>query len=289
MNYILHLNRAFEKIYEDQRFSAFHVSLYYSLFQYWNMARFRNPISISRSELMYASKIGSINTYIRCMKDLDAWEYIKYEPSFNPHKASQVNLFNFSNCNNNSKTNGIDISNNKAGSKAAEQSGETVVIPYTNNTNSINTINNTNKRESKKTSPKKNLSFKKEIDNEKSEKKSDSPVLSKTEESGQEKKEKSSGQKEKLGRRAESRRQRPLLLEVQTYFQQNNWPAIEADKYYNHYQSNGWLVAGKTPMVDWQASAAKWMLNAEKFTLKSKTGELRSQSVVAGKNYNEPL
>ena len=31
---------------------------------------------------------------------------------------------------------------------------------------------------------------------------------------------------------------------------------MEADKFYNYFSSNGWLVGGKTPMKDWRAAAA---------------------------------
>lgn len=84
MNYIIHLNKTFVLFCKDEKLTPYHVSLYFSLFQYWNMAKFRSPISISRDELMRASKIGSVNTYFRNIKDLHAWNYIKHIPSYNP-------------------------------------------------------------------------------------------------------------------------------------------------------------------------------------------------------------
>lgn len=57
----------------------------------------------------------------------------------------------------------------------------------------------------------------------------------------------------------------PLLGHVESFFQQNNYPVTEAQKFFHHYQSNGWLIAGKTKMKDWQASAHKWMLNVKDF------------------------
>jgi hypothetical protein len=44
---------------------------------------------------MKLSKVGSVNTYIKCLKDLDNKKYIKYTPSHNPLKGSIVNLFTF--------------------------------------------------------------------------------------------------------------------------------------------------------------------------------------------------
>src|ERR1700751_2356910 len=110
INYILHLNQAFSKFCDDDRLSPFHVSLYFSLFQYWNLAKFRNPISISRAETMRAAKIGSVNTYIRCMKELHNWKYFEYQPSYNPLKGSKVHMYNFDNANNKTRNNGTDIS-----------------------------------------------------------------------------------------------------------------------------------------------------------------------------------
>ncbi len=30
-------------------------------------------------------------------------------------------------------------------------------------------------------------------------------------------------------------------------------PEIEAKKFFNHFESNGWKVGGKSPMKNWQA------------------------------------
>tara|TARA_B100000809_G_C14979184_1_gene473876 strand:+ start:347 stop:880 length:534 start_codon:yes stop_codon:yes gene_type:complete len=44
---------------------------------------------------MRLSKIGSRSTYQRCIRDLDTWKYIKYQPSQNPLKSSQIHLTKF--------------------------------------------------------------------------------------------------------------------------------------------------------------------------------------------------
>ena len=36
---------------------------------------------------------------------------------------------------------------------------------------------------------------------------------------------------------------------------------VEAEKFHDHFESNGWKVSGKTPMRDWQASVRKWVRN----------------------------
>ncbi len=68
MNYIKHLAGFFERVAVDERLNPTHVSMYVSLFQFWNASRFQNPISISRNELMKVSKISAKATYHKCME-----------------------------------------------------------------------------------------------------------------------------------------------------------------------------------------------------------------------------
>ncbi|MEQ6120827.1 hypothetical protein [Reichenbachiella sp. MALMAid0571] len=89
------MNAWYAKIYEDQRMKTTHVALYVALFQYWNLNRFQNPFIIIRSELMSLSKIGSKNTYSKCIRDLSEWGYIKYTPSYNAMQGSKVEMYNF--------------------------------------------------------------------------------------------------------------------------------------------------------------------------------------------------
>ncbi len=51
----------------------------------------------------------------------------------------------------------------------------------------------------------------------------------------------------------------PLQSEVQVYMREKKgWPeqfcAWYAEKYWNHYTSNGWKVGGRAPMKSWQAA-----------------------------------
>jgi hypothetical protein len=244
------------------------------------MAKFRNPISISRDELMRASKIGSVNTYIRCIKELDKWAYIKYIPSYNPQKGSQVYLYNFNNSNNN----GSDISNtkgtDKTGAKAADKASEKPVIPSINNSNSLNNTNSLNEGTQSQNNNSNIFSDENSKNNPNSE---------------QEKKEKLREKKKVSLSNGEAKGStRPLLQEVQAYFTQNNWQPLEAEKFHNHYESNGWLVGGKTPMKNWKASANNWMLNSRKFNSEKSSSPLEKGggmrlNATTNKNYNEPL
>jgi len=55
------------------------------------------------------------------------------------------------------------------------------------------------------------------------------------------------------------------LSEVEGFFFQNNYPATEAKKFYNHYKAIGWKIQGVTPIEDWKALVEKWMENAKKW------------------------
>jgi len=81
--------------------------------------------------------------------------------------------------------------------------------------------------------------------------------------------------------------------EVIDFFKKENWPKIEAQKFYNHYQGIGWKVGGKTKIVNWKATAKNWMLKAEEIkTNKTQNPVSQNQDnlkISKNKNYNEPL
>jgi hypothetical protein len=95
MNYIKHLNGFFKRLDLDERMTAYHISLYMSCFRLWNINRFKNPFPICRFEMMRNSRIGSVNTYARCIKQLHEWGYIKYSPAANMHSGSTICCIRF--------------------------------------------------------------------------------------------------------------------------------------------------------------------------------------------------
>jgi len=94
MNYIKHLNRFFEIVYDDERLTSYHVALYMALFQQWNLNRFKNPVIYKRLEIMKAAHIGSLSTYTKCLKELHEWDYLNYTPSRNPFTSS-ISMYSF--------------------------------------------------------------------------------------------------------------------------------------------------------------------------------------------------
>ena len=95
MNYIKHLNGFFELLEGDERLNAYHISLYMAIFQLWNKNRFRTPFPIAREELMHLSRIGSRNTYSKCMKQLHDWGFIEYSSNGNMHSGRKVTCTRF--------------------------------------------------------------------------------------------------------------------------------------------------------------------------------------------------
>lgn len=267
MNYIRHLTGFFEKVTQDRLLNATHISLYIAIFQFWNLNRFRNPISISRDELMRISKISSKATYHKCLKLLHAHGYLRYEPSYNPYRGSHVFLFNFADdirpeikkeARAAPKFEPVDEQVVNGQRTGAERVDEQVVVPSINDTNDSNIPNNGNEE-----TPAQN--FRNENQ--------DVDV--------------GLGEKEKK-LREKKKGDLPLAEEVKEFFEMEGYPEPEAHKFFNYYQSNGWLIGGKTPMADWHAAARNWMLNAPKFVT-HETPAARHFDTGAGKDYSEPL
>lgn len=297
MNYIKHLTGFFEKVAIDKTLNPTHVSLYIALFQFWNCNRFKNPISISRDEVMRISKISSKATYHKCLKNLHSLGYINYEPSYNPFKGSHVHLFNFSDdlkpIPKNEKTtipknetvfepvNEQVLNKSKTSSDTTnEASTEQALVSYINNTNIPNNSNDlkiVNLDEQAKKN-KNDVNFLK-IETAKKEKSSV-------------KKEKNESCHTELVEVTHNQNSNPVLEEVKTYFLGNNFPELEAQKFFNYFSSVGWLVGGKTPMVDWQAAAQNWILNSVNFNHNTDTtpsNRAKHLNTGTDKDYAEPL
>jgi hypothetical protein len=286
MNYIKHLTGFFEKVVIDKALNPTHVSLYMALFQFWNCNRFKNPISINRDEVMRISKISSKATYHKCLKNLHSLGYINYEPSYNPFKGSHVILFNFSEDLKPAPKSERKLKNEPLIESVSEQalnksctSSETgteqAVVPsinYINNTNSSNDKNVANLNEQAK-------NFE-EINN--------SILKNETEEE----KEKKFREKKKEVFVTSSVVEKPTIEIVKTYFQENNFPELEAQKFFNYFSSVGWLVGGKIPMIDWQAAAQNWIINSVNFNHNTDTtppNRPKHLNTTTDKNYAEPL
>lgn len=95
VNYIKHLQAVAHLFEQDDRLGPWHISLYHALFHCWNDNKLQNPVSINRNEVMRLSKIGSVNTYTKALKQLSEWEYLVYEPSNNRWVGSRIYMYRF--------------------------------------------------------------------------------------------------------------------------------------------------------------------------------------------------
>ena len=57
----------------------------------------------------------------------------------------------------------------------------------------------------------------------------------------------------------------PILPEVEQFFAERNYPVEEAIKFFNHYKALEWKLQGRTPILDWKPLVEKWMQNAKKW------------------------
>ncbi|MEN7551838.1 hypothetical protein AAG747_28235 [Rapidithrix thailandica] len=225
MNFIRHFNAVVEKLSADERLHNTHVSLYFALFALWNRHRFQNPLSVNRSELMTLSKIGSKNTYHKCMKALDAYGYLHYQPSRSALKGSRVYMQEFTNTLKQTQ----EETGYKNGTSTKYKSGTGLgqVCPTTGTSSGqvlgpyINKKNNTNVKHSLK----ENL------------------LVS------------------ELGRVSSFRP--PGEEEVTAFFLEQGQMKREGLKFYHYFQSVGWVVGKAKPMKDWKAAAQHWILQAK--------------------------
>ena len=286
MNYIRHLTGFYDKIQQDDRLNPTHISLYLALFQFWNINHFQNPISISRNEMMRLSKISALGTYHKCIKELQNFGYIEYIPSFNPYKGSLVNLYNFEN----------SEVQNLNGKHSKKQIGDKQVVNQHHIKNDtanrqalIPSINNTN------------------ISNNKTIVNPPETVIARNEAKRND--EAISGSHIAIPKIVQKNEEflstdndqpttkfcPPHISEIKMYFAEKEASQEEAEKFFNHYESNGWLVGGKSKMKNWQAAARNWLLNSKKFnviqnsTKNLTTTKSTNLNATTGKSYREPL
>lgn len=92
MGKIKELTRFYEAIRKDPWIGPTHISLYMALFHLHNLNGFKNPINISREQVMEVAKINGLATFHKCIKDLDQFKYIQYIPSYDSRISSRVNM-----------------------------------------------------------------------------------------------------------------------------------------------------------------------------------------------------
>jgi|GEM_PF-116129 len=266
MNYIRHLNAFFAVIRHDNRLTTSHISLYMALFQYWNFNRFQNPFTVYRDDIMKLSKIGSKNTYHKCMKELHQARYIFHHPSATKYQPVKISMTMLDKA---AQKNPEQLELFAGNAAAAGQNTETFISPKKKTdadtgigtqpvsimtrislNNEPETISNpghiikhTNNKQERST-PAHQIFAR----NGKIQEAINMPPF----------REPAPGQANELNGR-------PKLIEIERFFREKKYPVSEARKFYNHYKAIGWKIQGKIPIEDWKALAEKWMVNTSKW------------------------
>ncbi len=264
MNYVRHLNAFFSFIRSDGRLTSSHVSLYMALFQYWNFNRFQNPFPVYRDNIMNLSKIGSKNTYHKCVKELHEAKYIYYQPSpsrFLPVRISVIRLD--IPAEEPTRYKQLDLFNSES-SQATSTDIDTGSVPHLTDTSTdFDTV------------PVPNLGHNIKPNFKEDKTVSDTPI--KNFNKNGKNKDKLTGQPgvPNLGHDTERSPSTMVLTqsEVEEFFISANYPVTEAQKFFLYNKGRGWQLRDKVPIKDWQALAHKWMLGIGKTNSKKKQSE----------------
>jgi hypothetical protein len=84
------LSRFFAAIADDPRISITHISLFAALVQYRQESHQENPVQFFSHQIMRLAKISGTATYARIIRELDAYGYIRYEPSYKRNQGSKI-------------------------------------------------------------------------------------------------------------------------------------------------------------------------------------------------------
>jgi hypothetical protein len=319
MNYVRHLNGFFERLAEDERLSSYHISLYIALFQHWNANRFSDQFTISRAEMMQLARIGSANTYARCIKELADWCYITYLPSSNLHSGSKVTCLRFDigsdtagsttgdtgNKSDTAASTATDTASNTGTESDAASDTSTNIAGNTGTACNLKTdtgddtrsntgiTGNTGNDTGRSTATGKNNPAGSKSDTgtdtagdtlfinitNKNKLKEEESSKRNSKEKVEENPKEKSGEKGNLENLSTEKFQIPEIKLITHFFEKNHSSAEEAQMFYSHYQLAGWKTADMKTIVSWQAIARKWIENNQN----NRTDEREYNQVRTGK------
>lgn len=87
-----HFTGFYEAIYDDNRITSVHISIYMALLLAYLLHASENPIQIDKEVLMRHAKMNARATYYKSLQDLHEFGYINYIPSHNVFLGSLVYL-----------------------------------------------------------------------------------------------------------------------------------------------------------------------------------------------------
>ena len=84
------LIQSYSHLFNDERLSVWHFSIYMTLVLLWHKNELANPFPISRKNIMELAHVYSFATYHKCIKQLEMFGYIQYNPSYSYYQRSSI-------------------------------------------------------------------------------------------------------------------------------------------------------------------------------------------------------
>ncbi|MGQ1787509.1 hypothetical protein [Saccharicrinis sp. GN24d3] len=301
----MHINCVLDSLISDVRVLPRHIGLYMALYFVWGKLKFVNPMQAVRHEIMPLSKIGSVNTFIRTIKELDAWGYISYSPSKSQFEASVITIITFDNSggntagnstgntSSNSADNSSDISGGNTTGKSADNSTDNTGDTSTGNTGG-NSAGNTGGNRTGNTQSDNSAPVYKLLNNNHISLLDNNKEILNNNIGGRahgEQPEVLGLKKADADEKKKKRFVKPTLKQIEGYFKQKEADPNQAERFFNHFESNGWKVGGRSPMKDWKAAARNWILNISRYSSNKENKEDTTNylSTKNDKDYGEPL
>ncbi|WP_240409090.1 hypothetical protein [Flavobacterium psychrotrophum] len=88
------LSAFFHRSVNDQRVSTTHIGIFAALVQYSTDRGSLNPYRAYSHEIMAIAKVSALRTYSKCMQELDAYGYLRYEASKKKNLPSKIFFLN---------------------------------------------------------------------------------------------------------------------------------------------------------------------------------------------------
>jgi hypothetical protein len=77
--------------------------------------------------------------------------------------------------------------------------------------------------------------------------------------------------------------EKPSIEQIVEYGKEIELDKTGCDAFLDHFDSNGWLISGRSPMKDWKASLRTWKRNSLKFNTNGKQNGTTKQSASTSK------
>lgn len=85
-----HLADFFETVSQDPRIGANHIVVYLALVNIWQSQNCPHQIKVATYEMLQVTRIRSHDTYLKHVKELAVFGYIRYQPALNEHVKAEI-------------------------------------------------------------------------------------------------------------------------------------------------------------------------------------------------------